>query len=310
MITAQRHKSFLELFPPPEFLLLSTAGIALTEEGVRFAQLKRKDLIGEPILLIDKAPNASAAGLKEIADRHNLHYVRASLPDDKTYIFTTTIDKVPEASLVDAVAFIIEENAPVSLADSVFDFIVIPYDDPGVIKVAVSVVPKKVISMAIELFESAGLTPISFDIESQAIARAVVAPWETRTELIINLGAKKTGFYVVEDQCVEFSTALTHDSSLTDEAILRDLKGEMRKVFSFWDTRLDSRRRPQKKIERVLLCGERSSDEKRVAALMADFAVEHALSDASVNLGGEHNVSLDYAAAVGLALSTYSNSHV
>src|SRR3990167_1993274 len=190
MISLLKQKTFLDLFPAPEFLLLSTTGIVITDDDTKFVQLRRK-IFGDGFELAHATKVANPKGevesglisspaelvpiLKKLALHYGIHYACAILPEEKAYLFTTTIGWVPHEGLKDAVAFIIEENAPVSLAESVFDFEVIREDkNAGEIKLSVSVVPKSVVSTYVEIFESALITPISFDLESQAIARAVI----------------------------------------------------------------------------------------------------------------------------------------
>ncbi|MDZ4206016.1 MAG: pilus assembly protein PilM, partial [Patescibacteria group bacterium] len=222
MISLLKQKTFLDFFPAPEFLLLSTTGIAITDIDTKFVQLRRK-IFGDRFELahaskVDNPKGAVESGLinnsdelvsilKKLASHYNIRYARASLPEEKAYLFTVNINWVPPEGLKDAVAFIIEENVPMSLAESVFDFEIINENESaGEIKLAVSVLPENIVNAYVGLFESALITPVSFDLESQAIARAVIRRGDKRPHLIINLSLKKTGFYVVEEEVVQFST--------------------------------------------------------------------------------------------------------
>lgn len=328
MIPFLKQKAFLDLFPTPEFLLLSTTGIAITDENIKFVQLQKEIFRSgfKPVHLgkadnskgvvesgVISKPDELVSVLKELSSRYDAHYSYATLPEERSYLFTATIDWVPPSGLRDAVAFIIEENAPVSLAESIFDFEIISEDlKAGKIKLAVSVLPKDIVNTYVGLFEAAGITPISFDIESQAIARAVIHHGDKRPHLIINLSSKKTGFYVVEDEVVQFSTTPTYslggDSSYPS---LDDLRAEMRKVLTFWNVRADKSDRPDKKIEKVLLCGTGASREDLVDKLMSGSDVRYALADVWVNAspsrdydpGVSFSESLDYASVIGSVLS-------
>ncbi|NDF13372.1 MAG: hypothetical protein EB060_11240 [Proteobacteria bacterium] len=55
-----------------------------------------------------------------------LSFVQVTLPEDKAYIFRTSIPKVSEAQVRQAIEFQLEENVPLSPAEAVFDFIVLP----------------------------------------------------------------------------------------------------------------------------------------------------------------------------------------
>jgi len=329
------HKTFLDFFPAPEFLLLSTAGIAITDVDTKFVQLKR-DLFGNKFKLAhsNKASNPAGAVeaglisnsaelipvLKKLYAIYGVRYTYATLPEEKSYLFTTTIDQVPPEGLKDAVAFIIEENVPVSLAESVFDFEVVTVDrETKLIKVAVSVLPKSVVNSYIELFEAAGIIPISFDLESQAIAKAVIHRGDKRAHLIVNLSIRKTGFYVVEEEVVQFSTTPAYGVGVGDlQSDLEDLKAEMHKVFSFWNTRTDKLSKLENKIEKVTLCGLGANNQDFVERLMSGVEVKYEFANVWLNTSSSRsripeisfNESLDYASAIGLVLSRYKEKYV
>lgn len=325
MKTSSGKKSFFNLFPTPEYLLLSNAGLSITDDGVRFVELER-GLFGQELKLTrhEKIPlpegvvqsgfindeEKLTSILSGLSERHGLKYVYATLPEERAYLFTTYIDKVPKEGLRDAVAFIIEANAPVSLANSVFDFEVVEESkETGKIKVAVSVISKKVADFYMQVFSAAGITPVSFDIESQAIARAVLPAGDRGTHLIINLSDKKAGFYVVEDRVVQFTTTVSFGSSIhTNDSHTNDLKNEMSKVWSFWDTRESTTDR--RKIGRIIFCGSHAGDKKLVTELTTDYSASVSVADVWGNVGVSvsdlpediYKDSLEYASAIGLAL--------
>ena len=321
MTVLNKRKTFLDLFPTPEFLLLSTVGIVITDLHTKFVQLRR-EIFGDGFRLVhlDKSDNPKGAIesgliknpeairdiLKKFALGHGVRYAHATLPEEKAYLFTASIDRVPLEGLRDAVAFIIEGNAPVSLSESVFDFEIINKNESvGDIKLAVSVLPESIVNSYIELFESAGITPISFDLESQAVARAVIRPGDKSSNLIVNLSREKTGFYVIEESVVQFSTTFSYGVGEDDSyPNLNDLKEEVHKVFAFWSARSG------KNIEKVILCGPGSNKEDFIMKLMSESSVEHNMADAWLNMSPTHShapeildeESVDYAPAIGLVL--------
>lgn len=315
---------FYNHFPTPEYLTLSTSGIAITDEYVHFIQF-RHGLVGSGLRLAhyEKVPlplgtveagfiNDAAkltAVLADLAHRYSLSYVRATLPEERAYLFTTTIDKVPAEGLRDAVAFIIEENVPVTLADSVFDFDVLSAgDEAEKLRVAVAVLSNKVINFYLPVFEAAGITPVSFDIESQAIARAVVPKGDKSPQLILNLEKMKTGFYVVEDEVVQFTTTLKYGTG-KGHTHLMDLKTEIKKIFAFWAAH-DKSASADHNIKKVLVCGEGSLDKGFVTELMSESPVPYEFANPWTNLSGTLGKlppeltkdTLEYAPAIGLAI--------
>lgn len=321
-----KHKrTFLDFFPVPEFLLISTAGISITDHHVRFTEFKKGKYRGElelthyataeiPHGLIESGAIKNAEPVipvvKEIGRKYGVKYTRATLPEEKAYVFTTTIARVPDDGLRDAVAFIIEENVPVELATSVFDFEIIPSGtDAKEVKVAVSVLPTQVVENYSAIFRGAGMIPISFDIESQAIARAVIPAGDMSPYLIINLSTYNTGFYVAEEEVVQFSSTIANGAIGGAEAA-KQLRDEMRKIFSFWNMRVDKNGVPQKRIEKIIITGAEATNEAFLKEVMTGIEIPYEIGNVWVNTT-EHkenipNIafkdSLTYTAAIGLTL--------
>ncbi|CAN5145390.1 hypothetical protein BH11PAT3_BH11PAT3_0900 [soil metagenome] len=321
-------KGFLDFFPAPKFLLLSTVGLSFSDIGVQSVEFKQSPLprqlelarsievpFPEGVIVlgyINDKPTVVKI-LSELKTKYSLSYIKATLPEEKAYLFTVEIQTEPFASLRDRVAFTVEENAPVSLSTSIFDFEIIGnVMGKAVVKVAVSVLPKKVVETYIEVCESAGLVPVSFEVESQAIARAIVKRGDCRPQLVVNMQNEKTGLYVVEDEIVQFSSTPAFGVRLVDGVYpdIVSLKNEIRKVFAYWNTRLDKEGKPQQKIERVLLTGRGAANKDFVRALMEDIDIEHVLANVWINALPHHQnttpvespESLMYSAAIGVAL--------
>lgn len=350
-----KKKVFSDFFPTPEYLLLANSGLVITDASVKFVEFSRGmfksalrlshfERIPLPEGVVQSGfindPDKLISILSGLSHRFDLRYVYATLPEERAYLFTTTIDKVPEEGLRDAVAFIIEENVPVQLANSVFDFDVIEDlsakeggsaspDSGNQLKVVVSVISRKVVDFYLQVFESAGITPVSFDIESQVIARAIVPKGDKRTQLIVNFTHKKTGFYIVEDGIVQFTTTLPYGTgSSNPSSRLNDLKTELRKIFAFWSARADplrqsasEARKPgfsERKIERILLAGSGALNGSLVDGFKKESPVTCEVADAWINAPGTVSdlpgaflkESLDYVSAIGLVLPDEKKSHV
>lgn len=323
MADTLKKKTFFNLFPTPEYLSISNSGIAIGDDEIKFIELHH-GLFGNGLSLshykktsLPKGtvhggliydPKDVTAALKELKDTYGISYTRATLPEEKAYLFSASIPRVPLEGLKDAVAFIIEENAPVKLTESVFDFDII-YSSPNSpeFQVTVAVLPKRIIESYTEVFEAAGLTPVSYDIESQAIARAVVPKNNSNTWLVVNMEKKKTGFYIVEAGVVQFTTTLSMD--VTNINTL-ELKAEMRKIFAFWSARQVKPGTSDKKIEKAVLCGSGALNPTFTTELMSECPVEYTVGNPWVNVssgGGKIPKELAqeataFAAAIGLAL--------
>ena len=312
-----------DIFPTPRFLTLTDAGVSISERTVRYISFRPSgsgdlhiEFSGEIALpegVVSQGEVKDKEKLVEILSQlsrdKGIRFVKATLPEERAYLFTTAVDRVPYKDLRDAVAFLIEENAPVSLSKSLFSFEIL--DNPDNFKVAVSVLPTDVAQTYIETFEAAGLTPVSFDIESQAISRALVKRGDERAHLIIYLGHNRVGFYLVNDGVVQFSTTMVIDVADSENPeTIKALKLEIRKFFSFWSSKVDANSVPNQKVERIIIGGPWAKDEKLVSSIMSDVETPYSLGNVWINVSDiekrlpdmSFEESLAYAAAVGAAL--------
>lgn len=317
---------FFDLFPTPKYLSLSEAGVCVSENEIRFISfhygkpgnlsIHKHGVIPLPAGVISGGAVADKAGLTASLQKlkaQGFKYVSVSLPEEKGYLFTTQVDKVPYKDLYDAVAFTVEENVPVSLKDSVFSFET--QLKPDKIKVAVSVMPIDVVKGYVDAFEAAGIKVVSIDTEPQAIARALITRGDERSHLLINLSSTKAGFYIIDDEIVHFSSTIPTD--LTNPEAVASLKVEIRKFFVFWNTRLEPDG-ASRKIDKVILCGEGSRDDAFVANIMSEVETPYSLGSVWTNVCAieekmpeiPFDESLSYAAGIGSALPPSKHTYV
>ena len=288
--------------------------------------------------------------LRRLRDELSLDFVNASLSEEKAYLFKTSIPVVPRKEIRSVLEFKLEENLPIPAAEAIFDYAVIlgeahrPQDH---LDVSVTVLPHKVVDTYNELIVSAGLRPLSFEIEAQAISRSVVKRGDRTTSLVVNFGETKTGLFIVSDEVVHFtSTVALGGANITDviakylsisraeaEAIKHEraklvdrknmdlffslmnaisaLKDEVNKLSVYWNTHKEpAAAEGPRKIERIILTGRDAGlsgfDDYLSLALHLPVTVGNvwcntcAFDDYIPPIGFEE--SLDYAAAVGLAL--------
>ena len=324
MTMLKGHHSFLDLFPVPEFMLMGTTGISINTDAVRIVEAGRGrksggvEVVNLETLPIPSGtivngsiqdPNSLGEVLKKVVKKNGA-YMHATLPDEKGYIFTSVIDKVPFEGLRDAVAFIIEENVPLTLDKSIFDFEIIgETEGKSEIKVAVSVVSYEVVSTYTEALKSAGITPLSFTLESQAVSRALIPNGDNRALLVIYEGVDKTGLYIVQDGVVQFSTTALSDDNVQSEA---------HRALSFWNSRLDKHGNLEKKVEEVIISGAKARDENFCKGVTAEFGIPCTTGDVWKNVSSPDlhksnmhiNDSFAYAPALGLALPKVVKDYV
>jgi Tfp pilus assembly PilM family ATPase len=257
------------------------------------------------------------------------------LPEEKSYLFRGRVPKTSSvAELRTSVEFIIEENVPLSVSEAVFDYFVI--EDPSLetndtLDVAVSVVPRDLVESYVSILNSAGLSPLHFEIESQAIAKAVVKKGDKTPYLLINLFDRKIGIYVVSQEAIQFASTLplterperkgekiesegekqmTSKTSPIDIDIpIEEVKSETNKIISYWNSQSERLGSDKIPIETAVLSG-KGADSKKLSRDLSFLNMKIRAADVWTNAFSledyipslPKNESLEYVVAVGLAI--------
>jgi len=212
--------------PPPEILRLSGLGVDISESSIKYIGFSPSytglfalsmDSYGE----VDIGPDILSQGeikdvdklskvLSEVKKRTGVPYMRLSLPEERVYLFETEIEQgLSQKEIRAQLEFRLEENVPLSPRDSYFDFhISQPLSKGGQCPVAVTVCAKEVIDSYYEACRKAGITPLSFEVESQAIARAVLSKGDRGTRLLIDFGKTRTGLGIVHDGILLYTSTI------------------------------------------------------------------------------------------------------
>jgi type IV pilus assembly protein PilM len=151
------------------------------------------------------------AELQKLRTELSLGFVNASLSEEKAYLFKTSIPIVPHEEIRGVLEFKLEENVPIPAVDAIFDYTVIREGErthKDHLDVSVTVLPKKVVETYAGLIVSAGLTPLSFETEAQAVSRAVLPKGDHSACLIVHFGETKTGLFIVSDEVVHFTSTV------------------------------------------------------------------------------------------------------
>jgi type IV pilus assembly protein PilM len=227
--------------------------------------------------------------LKSIRIKNNLNFVRIALPEEQMYIFNLVLPKTEGVDIQETILLQLEEHIPISASEAVFDFDIISETDSNVL-VQVAASDASFLESYLSVFERAGLHPLSFELEDQAIARAVVPHESTETVMIVDFGQTRTGISIASAGRVMFSSTFDMGGhGLTDmlaksfnvsfeeaeklkRAYGKDqgtpndllpiiisnisvLRDELNKHYSYWHSHDGEDGKPHAKIERILLCG-------------------------------------------------------
>lgn len=190
---SQLYLKIAKFFPIPRILEMRYAGIHISSSNhITYLECVQKGNVLIPshferVSFERRDESDSVDLIKKLGELHSKYgtqFVKATVPEYKSYLFEAEIPKVEEKDTRDAVAYTIEDKAPVTLSEVVFGYRVTDDSKKDTINVSVGVVPKEVIQNYINIYEKAGMYPVTFKVEAQSVANAVV-PLDSKEDLII-----------------------------------------------------------------------------------------------------------------------------
>lgn len=227
----------LSIFPTPAYLTTPAAGIDVSDHSVKFITFSKNRVQGRRLSeygamsipkgvvvdgkVVDRKKLIEALSL--FREEHKLHFVRASLPEEEGYIFPAYVPAhISNKEVRDVLEFKLAENVPLTATEAVFDFDTVRSvpSVAGQRLVSVSAYPQSASQEYTDLFISAGLEPLSLEIEAQAIARAVVPKSFMGACMVVDVGKTRSGISVVRGQAVRFTATVSIGGDSINDALL------------------------------------------------------------------------------------------
>lgn len=230
--------------PPPRSLRVSGIGIDISESSVKYIGFKASYKNAERLSLmhhgeIGLAPGIIRSGeitdvgalakvLSEIRSKTGAAHARVSLPEERVYLFETEVDAdLSDKEVRQQLEFKLEENVPLSSRDAYFDFeLSAPIHEENNRVASVTVCTKELIDKYYEACRLAKINPLSFEVESAAIARAVLPANFTGSKLLIDFGKTRTGLGIVNDSVLLHTSTIDLGGNDLSVALKRQL-GEL-----------------------------------------------------------------------------------
>jgi type IV pilus assembly protein PilM len=218
----------------PELLALER--VILKPGIIRDSQIIQKEKLEEYIINSINNPRFG-----EIKTRNFIF----SLPESKTFTHSFNIpaelNEKERAKEVETEAL---RTFPFPLEEIYYDFTV---DEIG--NVLLAAVPKKIVNDYLEVFKICQINPLIFETTSESLARALIKDNEG-TVLIIDMGAKTTGFSLFDEKNLILSNSISTGGEKLTELISEKLglsKAEAEKL------KIETGLNPKKKGGRVFL---------------------------------------------------------
>jgi type IV pilus assembly protein PilM len=329
--------AFFSYLPPPALLSMNAAGVDISDRSVKFIVLERRrnsfavtrygDYPLPPGVVVGgeiRSPEGLAEELRKLKEKEDLSLIRISIPEQRGYLFQTTLEGITSTDARSVIEFQLEEHVPLSPSEALFDAELIEGKRQGSLSFVVTAFPEKVVSLFASTYRAAGLSPLSVEIEAQAIARSLIPQGDSGTFLIVDFGDTHTGLSVVSRGIVHYTSTIevagksltsaiskcfsvsleqaedikrknnyfeecenkeVLDSLMTTMSVLRD---EVTRHYEYWNNRTE--KEPDvPKIEQVLLCGGNANLHGLSEYLAAGLRVPVSIGNVWTNVASSHD---------------------
>lgn len=234
-------------FPTPSYLTLPCIGVDISDTSLKYLAFepqksnrrqKQVKIFGDI-----KIPNGVVqsgqildqekltAVLKEFKATTGAEHVRVSLPEERAYLFETEIKaNTPMKEVRGLLEFRLEENVPIPSRDVLFDYTIIENKkSQNKVHVGVAAYPAETIHAYYRACVDAGLKPLSFEVEGQAMARAVTPPDIGGAVMLVDFGKTRTGIGIAYEGALLYTSTIDIGGNQLSNAmrkVLGDVIGE------------------------------------------------------------------------------------
>ncbi len=265
--------------------------LTVTKKGIRLGRYGEHEI---PPGIIEsgkiKDPKRLEEILSSLREKEGIKSVRVSLPEEQIYLFRMRMDKPGLQNIREGIELSLEEHIPIPAADAIFDYEIIDEDAVN-LQLQVAAIPTNVIENYLSVFKNSRLPVQSFELEAQAISRAVVQDGDKDTYMIVDFGEKRTGIFIVSRGIVMFTSTLDVGGVMLTSMIEKNFKisfeqaeemkityglqrnVENKEIFAvllnsvsilrdeivkhslYWHTHKDEEGRNNPPISKIILCG-------------------------------------------------------
>lgn len=295
--------SFNSFFPTPRFLMSPSFGLDISDESLKFVELipvRNGIKIGKygerkiPVGIIESGKIKDSKRLEQVLlslrKEEGIHFVRVSLPEEQVYLFRLRLDKKGLVNVREGIELSLEEHVPIKAQDTIFDYELLSEDEQS-LELEVAAIPQNVIENYLSVFRNSLLSVQSFELEAQAISRAVIRKGDLDTYMIVDFGRTRTGIFIVSRGVVVFTSTADFGGVILTQMIQKNfnvsleeaekikrklglqrnlenreifsvllnsvsiLRDEIAKNFLYWHTHKDEENKDRPPIKKIILCG-------------------------------------------------------
>lgn len=230
-----------QILPPPTYMRLPSAGVDISDSSLKYVQFRPDKKSGSQLELkywgdVDipdgvlkrgtvNDPKKLAEVIREVRERTGVEKVRVSLPEEHAYLFEAEIKKGTKLKEIRGqLEFKMQDDVPLSAADAIFDYDIFDAGrDSSKLHVSVTAYAKETVMSYYDACVAAGVVPLSFEVEAQAIARATIPTGNTGTHMIIDFGHTRAGVGIVYDGVLMYTSTIDIGGGALSAALRRAL---------------------------------------------------------------------------------------
>lgn len=232
-----------KILPPPTYLMMPCVGVDISDTSMKYLAFEPTTLnktekkikfwgditipngVVQRGLVHDSEQLTSV--LKELKQKTKAEFIRVSLPEERAYLFETEIKhNTPLKEVRSLLEFRLEENVPIPSREAFFDYYILPEEaESKKAKVVVAAYAKETILKYYDSCVAAGLRPVSFEVEAQAMARSVVPEDTTGAMMLVDFGKTRTGIGIAYKGVLLYTSTIDIGGNQLSQA-LRKVLGE------------------------------------------------------------------------------------
>jgi type IV pilus assembly protein PilM len=196
--------------------------VSFGEKTIKPGIIKEGEIINQEELI-----KIIRGAIKEVKkEKLKTKYVITSLPEEKAFFQVIKMPKVDPENLKSAVIFEAENHIPMPIENVYLDCQNIsPLEKQSEhLDILISAIPKHIVDSYFTVLKLSGLEPLSLEVESLAISRALIKDGFSKLPtLIIDFGATRTSFIIFCGHSLRFTSSISVSSGNFTKIISKSL---------------------------------------------------------------------------------------
>lgn len=237
-----------------------------------------------------KDPKKLEEVLLSLRKEEGIRFVRVSLPEEQIYVFHLRLPKEGLENVRQAIELSLEEHIPIPAEQTIFDYDILS-ETKDSLELEVAAIPKNIIENYLMVFRDAYISVQSFELEAQAISRALIKKGDLGTYMIVDFGQTRTGIFIISRGATMFTSTLELGGEMLTQMIQKNfnvseeeaekmkrkfglernmenreifsvllnsvsvLRDEVVRHFLYWHTHKDDEGNDRPPINKIILCG-------------------------------------------------------